>query len=789
MAYSHSRVLGTLTPAPAVLPNPAKMHILAGDASMGQMSKDGACSWGIYTTYRNRDRYTQWLNILEEKSSSNIESKARKQSLYYRDFLSEHFVSQPLLNSYMEDSLRDKKMRPVPLTSTLCACDHNGTNFIVHCSGKYMDDLVITRGTNSDEGLSIAEDFSYLSLGKGQEILNVFQVASTFANSNSESHLVAHTKNELFHLRTAELDSKVMLDPLQKWQFPEEIIATSSSRTSFQGVVLLDSGSINSWNPSDGPIKTHDMNTKTNVFESAIQSLEMSLHPQTCYYGAKGNIKIVDFRSTSTAHLFSAKSVAENSAAVLPDVSVISLSQHSSTSHYLFVGMSATGSKERRNTSSVSLLDIRYPKIFVNQKFCDVQTSLQFSSMGELLPHDSHKNHHNSSMLASDGIMCGYASNSSQLLLHSIQIGQRDSADERDAYSAFLSSSMPFNAQESSVHWALKGFPIVDCASPHVTTKGALLRSCHTGFADADADEKDKDKDFKNKRRRNGDHNNTKRLLLYQQNSIGDVYVQPIHIPGDYNTEETVTARFEKKKQAKCKRFGDHSATIPSSAVFDADIGNSSNFPLPSSVFVPHVDQSNIRGFDVMRLENIGLQETVSIQSGLSISERNSSKTAEILSKKLSPEESKSVLTKSLETILLKLRREPLSLWSISVYILSNEKKNLDLQTLMEFLNDCEDISREDSNASIKYMKAKRTMKVTTAKGSERLAGGKDEKIGSGCHCSYDSIDSEVICSSCSCIRAHDLFYFVKNNIEIIKAQDESNGRLAIGDLMGALET
>jgi hypothetical protein len=289
-----------------------------------------------FCIYRNQTRYDK---ILEEAlvgyrdEQGNVISSAREDSIrdlapYRQSVVLKHQSSQremPFTIRSVYNALKDEIYeRPYDILQekdhdTITVCYHYNKSLVLHVAGKFMDTLVLRETRSCSPGLQKGSPGFTLSLGKGEMLTQVMCVSTS--RWNSCSHILARTENTLFHCRTISLSDEmpkapnklsikgrgsVILEPLQQWQFPWNIINVSASPNNVsQALILCRGGKMYRWNLTEGvselscsprlaPTPSLKFMPGTGKNKQKIDSsgsLEWlnicaSTHPMTCYLTA-----------------------------------------------------------------------------------------------------------------------------------------------------------------------------------------------------------------------------------------------------------------------------------------------------------------------------------------------------------------------------------------------------------------------------------------------------------------------------------------------------------------------
>jgi hypothetical protein len=509
-----------------------------------------------FCLYRNQSRYEHLVlkavegyldkdgNVISTALNDTLRELApyRQATAFTQSSSAEEF---PFPVRLLNDALRDENYHRAPdvlrqkVHDTIISCHHYDKSLVVHCGGKHMDTLIVRETRLCRPGLQSGVPGFTLPLGKGENLVQV--VCASTSRWNASSHVLARTHNQLFHVRTVSLSDEmpktatkydvlgratVVLEPLQQWQFPHDIIDLSVSPLSGACLAFITckGGNIYSWSATEGVkhvlgggIPTvlggsggshgdDDESSADNDVDQAVKKSEetewlnvcASMHPMMCYVTKRANLHGVDVRCTpqSMHQLFS-------------DTSVLSsMCHHTSSPHYLF-----TCNSESR----MSLLDVRYPKRYVFQKFIgETASSIKFQSTMEMELLDNQL--HNTFKDPLNGVALTRRANARELLLHNVQVGVTNRSDlaTRKGVSCLFSLTQPFEMSSSMINCDSSSFPIVDKNHEHVQSCGAVLvpmsiATCNESTSD---DQSRQDLSFN--------------AILLQQSSLGDVHAQRI---------------------------------------------------------------------------------------------------------------------------------------------------------------------------------------------------------------------------------------------------------------------
>ena len=749
----------------------------------------------FFGTFRNFPRYDLHLESVTSRPDLHIKSYANLVNHRYQEKNTSCSTNSGLSQFH----------------TTLISCKHMDDVFLVHPAGKFMDDIII-RMIDGD-----SDRLNSLNLSDGNALLEVLRLSEV---GDGSSDILSRTRSELFHVRTTTSSVKSIastskcanrvphldcsLELVQKWRFPEEILSMSvccSSRL-HSGAVLTTKGSLYSWNPHDGPL----MYTLRNQRDAAslsgeavslayeVRITEMSLHPQNCHLATRNNIGTIDFRSAQrgkhldSALLFSAgiehsqthKSGSDRKG------SITSLCQHATQSQYLFVSKDLCSSGGHQS-SVVSLLDTRYPKSVVNQRFIPHSHSTMRFFSGNAGGAER-----------SPDVLLGYSTDS-QIMLHTLQMGllghsADDTIDSNVANSLFLSSMLPFGTANEMAFWDVTGVPIVDADTPQVATVGATIVPVSSDYVYRKSRQNCSACETRDACvRTNHVGQSGSNFALFTQNSLGDVYTQlfsidrstsvkprndlkfGIHLatPPQHDSCTSISAKENKTTRKYFSDFGSQSCNDSfigeCAQIYHADKRHKGAFPLPSSTFVPELSPDKMRAFNVLRLnfDELGNRaiDVNMCATGESLSEQQSGEPS-ISLKSLLPVQQKpatlleALLEKPLQ-ILAQLEGTSWSLWEIWIAVCPLLNQGIDANKLRRcLLTECPGIREYDT----------RFVGIGTA---QALCDGHVLRIPGHANKEYDgpivpsptlpcNCYEDFICGNSTCVRIHQLMYSTK---------------------------
>ena len=343
--------------------------------------------------------------------------------------------------------------------------------------------------------------------------------------------LLAQTRAQIFSLKTTSMDEyidlnnsigaqqqhsssskpTVLLEPLQMWQLPSEILSmTTFTRSHYSmALALTNDGQLYSWNPTDGVVEFSSSGTvfPGTLWPSRNELATMhclptiaysSSHPMVSYASIGSNLLGIDLRlSTKASILLSTLDCS---------VSFSSLCQSDTNGKNMWACSS---------DGNVSLIDLRYPKQFIARHSFDgtVHKSLKALS----LMHDD------------DALLLGRTSD--EIFLHTVNVSSRsEGALPASAISHYTAMFEP--CSESVCSWNTTLVPFADSSTAHADLHGAELLPVPA----TDCDEEDAEK--------------AGHFLLVHQSSIGDVFAQRVAIQ-DRRKSSLQLSSFSSKSDAQ----------------------------------------------------------------------------------------------------------------------------------------------------------------------------------------------------------------------------------------------
>jgi hypothetical protein len=330
-----------------------------------------------YCILRNKGRYQHGL--LKQAGLPSIsqyhlnELAATETALCSESLTNSHIPSYLLYGSLRRDAgtpVYDDSARHV-----VTAC-HDGLPLFVHVGGRNTDELFLRDTQHCFAGSELKSPPGFdLPLTHGAHIREL--VGAGTSNWGTRSDLLVRTSAEVFHVRTLGLNewmptsedydcknehgyltAPVILEPVRKWQLPEELccLASTSSAQWSTAAMLSASGNVYTWTPTDGALRhspnsrvlpVQDAANNSGAFKDFSRRVECSLHPQQLYLSSGDAIYTLDLRSNSpAAWLFSLDRSTGTTTKVL------SMKQHGTQPHLLMVSAKDT----------VQLVDTRFAK-------------------------------------------------------------------------------------------------------------------------------------------------------------------------------------------------------------------------------------------------------------------------------------------------------------------------------------------------------------------------------------------------------------------------------------------
>jgi hypothetical protein len=330
-----------------------------------------------YCIFRNKGRYQHGLlrhARLPSTSQYHLnELAATETALYSESLTSSHIPSYLLYGSLRRDAstpIYDGGARHV-----VTAC-HDGLPLFVHVGGRNMDELFLRDTQHCFAGSELKSPPGFeLPLTQGAHIREL--VGAGTSNWGTRSDLLVRTSAEVFHVRTLGLNewmptsedydcnngrsyitAPVILDPVRKWQLPEEMccLASTSSAQWSAAAMLSASGNVYTWTPTDGVLQYAPNSRVLPVPEAANNSdgfrdftrrVECSLHPQQLYLLSGDAVYTLDLRSYCPAALLYTLNRSTGTT-----TEVLSMAQHGTQPNLLMVSAK----------DSVQLVDTRFAK-------------------------------------------------------------------------------------------------------------------------------------------------------------------------------------------------------------------------------------------------------------------------------------------------------------------------------------------------------------------------------------------------------------------------------------------
>jgi hypothetical protein len=549
------------------------------------------------------------------------------------------------------------------------ALHHGNKSLIVHTAGKEMDVLVLRDVEHIKQqfgSASIADPCFSLPLNCGVPIIEIAAAGSP--SLESCSRLLARTSSELFYMRTVNItdhmstshnnhksnpilsttpEVEMLLEPLQKWQCPVELISMSTSPSEWSYASFLStSGTLFMWNPLDGLRKfssdplvdpnlmagySHGSYNNIKDLNLSTALLDFTLHPQILHVA----LGVALYRTDLRCRLLQKDLIyTTNNSTTRNDI--CSLKQHGDIGH-LFALNTLDG--------EVLLMDSRYTKTCVAEKVIpEPHSNMKFFNSSTGVTNDKH------------GLFMGSSSCSRQILMHDVDLTnqngnhcnsqnegnirmesvRKDKERINGLNSKFLSAGRPFGMRSGDLQWDISGYPVISRSGSEslwgfdfipfqkqnkgdVTdvSKEQLHQKCDTRVLD---------------RNISG--------ILVQQSSLGDVYAQLITYTDTHGNFDYCGQDQNPKK----KRAGMHTTTqlgAPCGVSFDIEkydiiMQNESsttpkilpeaipghilpetkrralntkdntiicNYPLASQAFYPFLDENSMKCMDEVIIE------------------------------------------------------------------------------------------------------------------------------------------------------------------------------------------
>ena len=615
--------------------------------------------------FRNRAR----MGLLYDTRKSSVGTRnvaahkleASRVSAYCREVLCEFPLDSRLLReTIVEELVTEDEACGENRYSTLTSFTHRGRSMVVHAGGKFMDQLIVRDfdativPPSSKSGME-ASGFS-IGLGRGEAIIDVMLAGKS--NWNESSFLLARTRGELFSLKSTALDEfmaetrqpttpAVIVEPLQKWQFPSELLSLSTFPTPplSLALALCKDGQLYSWSPVEGVVPYSSPGALFPLWPSNREDLAAlksspiiqysSFHPMVAYASIGQNIHNIDLRLPG------------KEARVLHSgaTACTALCQSDSSGSYLFVGSLDCG---------ISLLDLRYPK----------QALAQRSFQGV-----AHKYLRVSPLIGNDILLLGKTAQ--HIFIHSINISPNNSPIFQ-----IMSSYQP--CSDVGCCWDTTMVPYPDALNPHVDIRGLDLIPVSRNIQVASECETYPEHHF----------------MLLHQSSVGDVFAQrvvvnsgrlkqvaPSILPSgttaaaDYGTQVHSSLLANQQQQHLSRKSG---LTLEPS-LYITDLGPEL---LPSSSFLASAKPNGLVGAATTvlstHISQLGAARRIDNEEDLSV-----------------------FLDGALENCWLLIAEAPMTLWEIWQYILRNAKVDVNASLLRGYLRQTQNI-REVLTAGIR---------------------------------------------------------------------------------------
>jgi hypothetical protein len=336
-----------------------------------------------YCIFRNKGRHQYGLLRqvgLPPTSQYHLnELAATETALCLESLTNSHIPSYLLYGSLRRDAstpVYDDSARHV-----VTAC-HDGLPLFVHVGGRNMDELFLRDTQHCFAGSELKSPPGFdLPLTQGAHIRELVGAGTT--NWGSRSDLLVRTSAEVFHVCTLGLNewmptsedydcnngrsyltAPVILEPVRKWQLPEELccLASTSSAQWSTAAMLSASGNIYTWTPTDGVLRYAPNSRVLPVqeannpgdFKDFSRRVECSLHPQQLYLSSGDAVYTLDLRSNSPAALLYTLNRSTGTT-----TKVLSMAQHGTQTNLLMVSAK----------DSVQLVDTRFAKAPLTWQF------------------------------------------------------------------------------------------------------------------------------------------------------------------------------------------------------------------------------------------------------------------------------------------------------------------------------------------------------------------------------------------------------------------------------------
>jgi hypothetical protein len=586
--------------------------------------------------FRNCERYH--LEHYNTKSCADLNTtraNAWNQTLYAKDRLLEHGIPSYLLHDHIVQSHLLSQTQSYPNErdvclpcyrySTVTALHHGNKSLIVHTAGKEMDVLVLRDVEHIKQqfgSASIADPCFSLPLNCGVPIIEIAAAGSP--SFESCSHLLARTSSELFYMRTVNItdhiptshnnhksnpilsatpEVEMLLEPLQKWQCPVELISMTTSPSEWSYASFLStSGTLFMWNPLDGLRKFSsdpliDPNLMAGYSHGAYDNikdlnlstalLDFTLHPQILHVA----LGVALYRTDLRCRLLQKDLIYTTSNSRTRN-DICSLKQHGDIGH-LFVLNTLDG--------EVLLMDSRYTKTCVAERVIpEPHSNMKFYNSSTGTTNDKH------------GLFVGSSSCSRQILMHDVDLtnqnGNRcnsqndgntliksvknDKERINGLTSKFLSAGRSFGMRNGDLQWDVSGYPVISRSGSESLWGFDFIPFQKQDKEDETVVSKDQSHQMCNAMVLDKNFSG----ILVQQSSLGDVYAQLI----THTDAHKISNYCGQDQNPKKKRAGMlHTTTqlgAPCGVSFDIEIYDTINRMQNESSAIPKILPEAISG-------------------------------------------------------------------------------------------------------------------------------------------------------------------------------------------------
>eukprot|EP00981_Chlorochromonas_danica_P011671 scaffold4203_cov166-Ochromonas_danica.AAC.17 len=267
------------------------------------------CVDSPFVVFRNRGGYTyQPENVLTSsqglagfsRSEQYLNMLSLERAKFYQSFVADqpvpsHLLHLTLSSEWSQPSIYSTIQKRL---STMLAVRHGDKPLVIHRSGRYFDELSVRNiETFYPRGATHQSAFT-LRLSEGSAIRQI--VAAGQSNFNTSSNILASTLAEIYLLSTLSAEEVsprlnshgFMLEPLQKWQLPDEVIDLSGSQSHLPTALCLTKrGSVYQWSPSLGMHKVASVDEAEETW-----SISSCQHPQLALLTSPFHLQLLDLR-------------------------------------------------------------------------------------------------------------------------------------------------------------------------------------------------------------------------------------------------------------------------------------------------------------------------------------------------------------------------------------------------------------------------------------------------------------------------------------------------------------